>query len=286
MRTIFIGDVHGCSKELSELYWKLEPEEGDRFIFVGDIVDKGPNSLEALHMVAIILRDYPGSVVVAGNHEEKALRFYQKGKLDQLADQSWVHEATEADWSFIESMPLFWWDGIPAAKGGILVVHGGIFPALLQKHPDAFLKIQARGDKWRKGGGKVMNRARRMLRVRYVGGDQRPVDVKGEPAPGDMLALGANEEGDPFWADVYDGSQGFVIYGHSPWLDGQVKWDVHAAGIDTACVFGGKLTALVVDSEATPCVRSGPAPLINGAAYSLVSVDAHKQYAKPLEGVD
>ncbi len=271
MRTIFIGDVHGCLDELRLLYMKLKLVPGDRLIFVGDLVDKGPDSLGVLVYVQGLLRQHPGSVVVAGNHEEKALRFYQRGKLDQLADQSWVHEATEADWSFIESMPLTWHD----AELNIRVIHGGIFPALLVKHPDAFEKIEARGDKWRKGGGKVMNRARRMLRVRYVGQES-----------GDMLALGENQEGDPFWADVYDGSQGFVVYGHSPWQDGKVKWDIHAAGIDTACVFGGKLTALVVDPEATVCVRPGPAPAINGAAYSLVSVDAHKQYAEPLKGVD
>lgn len=275
-RTIFIGDVHGCLDELRLLYMKLKLVPGDRLIFVGDLVDKGPDSLGVLVYVQGLMRQHPGSVVVAGNHEEKALRFWKKGKADQLKDQSWVHEATDADWAFIEAMPLFWWDGIPSHKGGIVVVHGGIFPALLEKHPDVFIKIQARGEKWRKGGGKALSRARRMLRVRYVGGDHRPSDVKGEPGPGDMLALGENKPGDPFWADVYDGSQGFVVYGHSPWLDGQVRVNPDVAiGIDTGAVFGGALTAFVVEPDGE-----------GGEITEVVQVQALKQYAKPLEGVD
>lgn len=91
-----------------------------------------------------------------------------------------------------------------------------------------------------------------------------------------MLALGENEDGDPFWADVYDGSQGFVVYGHSPWLDKMVRVNSDIAiGIDTACVFGGALTAYVVEPDGE-----------GGEITEVVQVQALKQYAKPLEGVD
>lgn len=257
-RTIFIGDVHGCAEELTELLGLVQPTPGqDRVIFVGDLVDKGPESLRVLRDVQRLMRTLPGSVVVSGNHEEKASRQWKRG----VAVEPWCEQATEEDWAFMDAMPLMWWDGIPGEPGGgVLVVHGGIFPALLEKHPDAFIKIRARGDKWRKGGGKVMNRARRMLRVRYV-----------NPA-GDMLALGENGEGDPFWADTYDGSQGLVVYGHSPWLDGEVRMTDNTAGIDTACVFGGKLTALVLDNET--------------GARSFVQVGALQRYAQPLKEED
>jgi len=249
-RTIFIGDVHGCRAELSELLQEagLGTPGEDRAIFVGDLVDKGPDSLGVLRDAQRILRTFPGSVVVSGNHEEKASRFAKMGKFVE----PWCEQATPEDWAFIDSMPLTWYD----PELNIRVVHGGIFPALLQKHPDAFERIEARGDKWRKGGGKVMNRARRMLRVRFVGKET-----------GDMLALGANKPEDPFWAEVYDGSHGLVVYGHSPILDGCVLRHDHAIGIDTACVFGVKLTALVVE---------------NGHR-STVSVAAHDKYAEPYD---
>jgi len=257
-RTIFIGDVHGCREELSQLLEALQPSPGkDRVIFVGDLVDKGPHSLEVLRDVKRLLNTLPGSVVVSGNHEEKASRFAKAGKFVE----PWCEVATPEDWAFIDSMPLTWYD----ESLNIRVVHGGIFPALLQKHPDAFEKIEARGDKWRKGGGKVLNRARRMLRVRYVGQES-----------GDMIALNENKPGDPFWADVYDGSQGFVVYGHSPWLDKQVRVNSdRAIGIDTACVFGGALTAYVVEKDGE-----------GGEITEVVQVQARKQYAEPLKDVD
>jgi len=262
MRTIFIGDVHGCFYELVELFQKANIQREDRVIFVGDLVNKGPDSLGVLKFARTVVETQPGSVVVSGNHEEKSSRFVKAGKGDQLADTSWIHDATDSDWAFIDAMPLTWYD----ESLGIRVVHGGISPRFLEQHPDGFEKIEARGSKWRKGGGKVMNRARRMLRMRYV--DQET---------GAMLALGENKPGDPFWADVYDGSKGFMIYGHSPWLDGEVRWNSDAAGIDTGCVFGEKLTALVVEPDS-----SG----VGFAPYKLVSVDAIKQYAEPYNEED
>ena len=232
-RTVFIGDVHGCAIELEALVVKVKvkPGEGDRLVFVGDLVDKGPESLRALRLVRYLTQElFPGSVCVSGNHEEKSSRFAKRGQFLE----PWCGAATAEDWAFIDAMPLTWND--PAL--GIRVVHGGICPSLLEKHPDAFEKIDARGNSWRKGGGKALERSRRMLRVRYVGAET-----------GDMLSLGENKEGDPFWADVYDGSQGFVVYGHSPQLSGEVRFTENTAGIDTGAVFGGKLTALVVDNE-------------------------------------
>ena len=224
-RTIFIGDVHGCAEELAQLLEALQPSPGkDRVIFVGDLVDKGPDSLGVLDIAQRLLRTLPGSVVVSGNHEEKASR-QVRSTTRQVFVEPWAEVATPEQWAFIDAMPLTWYD----PELGVRVVHGGIFPALLEKHPDAFEKIEARGNKWRKGGGKCMNRARRMLRVRHVGGEQRPEKMRGA-----MLALGDNVEGDPFWADVYDGSQGFVVYGHSPWQNGKVKWNSDAAGIGRA----------------------------------------------------
>jgi diadenosine tetraphosphatase ApaH/serine/threonine PP2A family protein phosphatase len=263
-RTIFIGDVHGCLSELGSLLEKLGEQDGDRFIFVGDLVDKGPDSLGVLQRVRDLCEAFPGSVVVSGNHEEKASRQAKRG----IFAEPWAEQATPEDWAFIDAMPLTW------ADGGVRVVHGGIFPSLLSNHPDAFEKIENRGEKWRKGGGKCMNRARRMLRIRFVGGPDRPEGVKGETGPGDMLALSENKPGDPFWSDVYEGEAGFVVYGHDPLHEtGEPREADHAVGIDTGCVFGGTLTALVMDSENGDPVGNS----------QTVSVPAERQHANPMK---
>ena len=258
-RTIFIGDVHGCFYELVELFQKLDVQRDDRVVFVGDLVDKGPDSLGVLRFARNVVETQPGSVVVSGNHEEKASRQYKRG----VAVEPWCEDSIESDWAFIDAMPLFWYD----PELNIRVVHGGIFPRLLEEHPDVWEKIEARGANWQKGGGKVMSRARRMLRIRYVGGPQRPVGVKGEVPPGEMLELGTNVEGDPFWADTYHAEHGVVVYGHAPWLNGKVRQrSLVSYGIDTACVFGGKLTAFVI-----------------GKRIGFVQVRALQRYAEPLE---
>ena len=252
MKYAVIGDVHGCLTELQCLLRELGEVHP---VFVGDLVDKGPDSLGVLRFV----RELPNAVVIAGNHEEKASRQIKRG----IVGEPWTEEATAEDWEFIDSMPLTWTIPRTGERGPDLrIVHAGILPALLRKHPDAFEKIAARGNSWRKGGGKVMNRARRMLRVRYVNSE------------GDLLRLGENTPEDPFWADVYEGEEGFVIYGHSPWKE--VRRTQFTLGIDTSCVFGGKLTAAIVEIKRSDCLRWWTWPI------STVSVPAIKQYAKPI----
>jgi serine/threonine protein phosphatase 1 len=270
MRTIFIGDVHGCIEELASLICSLRLEKNDRVIFVGDLVDKGPESLQVLRYVECLIGQFPGSACVAGNHEEKALRQSKKdeaGRLTLVANgkaEPWTLDATPADWAFIESMPLMWWD----ATLNVRVVHGGVFPSMLQKQPYTFDRIVEVGKNWHKGGGKIMDRARRMLRTRYVGGI-------GSNQFGEMLELGKNGPHDPFWAETWKGPE-TVIYGHSPWLTGMIRVDQFALGIDTACVFGGRLTAVAL-SEVTTDVMDG---------IEVISEAAVRQYAEPLKEED
>ncbi len=265
-RTIFIGDVHGCLEEFQELIEKLKLQTGDRVISVGDLVDKGPHSIGVLREFQALMARFPGSEKVTGNHDEKALRFHLLGK----HIEPWTHEASDADWAIIESMPLTWYD----PELNIRVVHGGIFPSLLTRHPDIFAKVEAWGPNWRKGKGKGGSRVRRITRTRNTGGAQREGQ---KPGPGDMIPLGEEQDGDPFWAEAYDGSQGFVIYGHSPWRDGWPREEEYALGIDTGCVFGRQLTAAVVKPYNTVGADAFP------WHYGMVRVDAHDKYAEPME---
>jgi len=82
-----------------------------------------------------------------------------------------------------------------------------------------------------------------------------------------FLPLHHNHPNARFWADTYNGHEGFVVYGHNPFTD--VKKNKHAAGIDTACVYGNKLTAIVIKDTLKPW------------EYEIIQVNAKKQYAKP-----
>jgi hypothetical protein len=277
MRTFVIGDVHGMLDELRTLVGTLNPVVGDRFVFLGDLVDKGPNSLGVLRHVKLLLSLYPGSVAICGNHEESAMRLYEKGQkngwdgLRKVEKEPWIKAMTPEDYEFLRSLPL-----VARPLDGVVCVHGGMFP-------DYFAKHDVIGDvptAWHKGGGKKMDRMRRFLRIRHV-----------HRETGQMVSLG-DEGGDTQpWGDWYDGREGFAFYGHAPQKEGRVVVHNYAMGLDTGAVFGGKLTAAVV-TPGTPPLIPGMTNMhvttkIAGPIHvELVQVQAARSYAEWLEAFE
>lgn len=213
-----IGDVHGCIRELEALVSTLRPQTGDKFAFLGDLVDKGPESLSVVDYVRSLVRDYPESFSICGNHEESALR-KRKG-------EPWVSKATEDQWTWLKSLPLIHFYGYHT------FVHGGIFPAYYERFPTVRDALSL-GENWHRGGGKLGDMSRRFLRLRKVN------------AEGKFVGLDDEKPEHACWSDVYDGRDGLVFYGHNP--RPEVKRSAHAIGLDTGCVVGGSLTAAVVD---------------------------------------
>ncbi|ABA23696.1 Metallophosphoesterase [Trichormus variabilis ATCC 29413] len=70
MRTIVVGDIHGCYAELLQLLAKVEIAEEDCLVSLGDIVDRGIDSVK----VYDFLKNRPNTIVLMGNHERKHLR--------------------------------------------------------------------------------------------------------------------------------------------------------------------------------------------------------------------
>jgi len=69
MRTLAIGDIHGCLTALTVLLEAVAPAAGDRLVFLGDYVDRGPDSRGVLDLIIGL---HAGGRVVAlrGNHDE------------------------------------------------------------------------------------------------------------------------------------------------------------------------------------------------------------------------
>lgn len=244
-RTIFIGDVHGCIDELKKLVAALDLRPGDRLIFVGDLVDRGPDSLAVIRYVKMLIAMYPGSMSIAGNHESKVIEQRRKN----LFKEPWTPDATDEDWAFLESLPLI--KKLPEIN--TTVVHGGFFPKFFQSYSDGLARVE---HDWHKSKGKYMDRAKRFLRVRYVNPE------------GNMVSLGQETDADVFWTERYDGREGYVFYGHQPYVNPpEPKMAAHACGIDTACVFGGRLTAAIVTDDPRKA--------------EFVSVPAARMYAEP-----
>lgn len=224
---------------------KLGLGAGDRLVFVGDLVDKGPDPAGVVRFVRQLSESAPYDVIlVEGNHEDRHRRYHENtAQRPKVAREmaAGAPELSALDAELSEDDRAFLATAIPflhLPEWGVLVVHGGI-PGTQQTFPET----AEEANQWH---GKRAKAFRKVLRTRYVSAET-----------GEFLALGDNQPGDPFWAEVYDGRFGHVVFGHQPWLDGPACF-AHATGLDTAAVHGGQLTALVLPGGGAPFFESVP----------------------------
>jgi serine/threonine protein phosphatase 1 len=172
-----VGDVHGCLGALERLHDELDADGSDLFVFVGDLVRKGPDSAGVVRWV----RERDNAVSVRGNNEQKL-----------LDGDATLSELGEEDLAFLRSLPL------AISWGDELVVHGGVDP-------------------------------------------RKPL---GEQTPAELLECRSVADGGgyarPFWFERYEGPPR-VFFGHTV-LERPVERE-SAVGLDTGCVYGGRLTA-------------------------------------------
>jgi serine/threonine protein phosphatase 1 len=78
-RRIFaVGDIHGCRGKLDQLLDKLDwrPENGEELVFLGDYIDRGPDSHGVVEKVLAVKEAHPGLVTaLKGNHEQMFINF-------------------------------------------------------------------------------------------------------------------------------------------------------------------------------------------------------------------
>ncbi|MEF8813887.1 MAG: metallophosphoesterase family protein [Halovenus sp.] len=118
-----VGDVHGCIAELRTLWNRLDPGPSDMVVFVGDLVRKGPASVEVVEFV----HSRPNAVSVRGNNEAKVVR----GRVDTTP----FEPVTDV----ISSFPL------AVSWKESMAVHGGVDPRRpLREHgPSDLLEMRA-----------------------------------------------------------------------------------------------------------------------------------------------
>ncbi len=218
-----IGDVHGCTEELIELMERLgyvvhfrglgparrarvENPAGRRIIFVGDLVDRGPRSPDALRIAMAMVADEQ-ALCVPGNHDAKFMRWLQGRNpkpthgldltIAQMeAEPRQFHDEVRA---FIERLPLHLW----LDEGRLVVAHAGIRERMI---------------------GSTTDHTRNFC----LYGDTDGTDADGLPIR-------------YHWAAVYSGPA-TIVYGHTPVP--AAAWLNNTLCIDTGCCFGGAITAL------------------------------------------
>ena len=90
-RTIIVGDVHGCLNELKNLLQECSYDRAeDRIVFVGDLVNKGPDSARVVQYAREI-----NAFSVRGNHDDALLSKIETSKWKDKSKYSYVPDLTE-----------------------------------------------------------------------------------------------------------------------------------------------------------------------------------------------
>jgi bis(5'-nucleosyl)-tetraphosphatase (symmetrical) len=265
MKTYAIGDLQGCAHEAQVLLNRIAEDapDGARIIFVGDLINRGPESLAALRQVAALARAGDGRVeALLGNHDLHLLAVAcgaQKASgSDTLAE---ILAAPDRD------LLIDWLRHRPLAMmaRGHLLVHAGVLPQWSAEQTLALAgEVEAvlRGPDWVAFLGQmygntpdrwddaltgiarlrcIVNALTRMRLCTPEGVmDFKEKESAGAPAGSNLLPWfdlpGRRSAGTP------------VVFGHWSALGLLLRPDV--IGLDSGCVWGGKLTAICLDERA------------------------------------
>ena len=120
-RVIAVGDIHGCAWEFERLLEKLALTPYDRLILLGDVVNRGPDSVR----VITLARRYAYKTLL-GNHELRLLNYRRTGDPTHLKKSDWdtVRRLGEDEWAYLSGMQLTY--HVPELE--TVLVHGGFLP--------------------------------------------------------------------------------------------------------------------------------------------------------------
>lgn len=103
MRTLAIGDLHGCIAPLKHLWEVIDPQPEDQIIFMGDYVDRGPDSKGVIDFLIGLQQQDLNIIFLSGNHEEK----FCLARIDQTDLAHWLK-----DWGGLETLASYGPGGI------------------------------------------------------------------------------------------------------------------------------------------------------------------------------
>lgn len=275
MSTWVVGDLQGCFDEFQKLLRLIDFQPGrDQLWLAGDLVSRGPKSLECLRY-AHSLGDQ--AITVLGNHDLHLLAVARVPTLRSRADPTLTDTLAAPDapllLDWLQSRSLLHHDiGLSWT-----LVHAGLAPqwtlstaltlareieARLQSVKGAQLLAEMYGDEptsWRddlSGMARWRFGINAFTRLRYVTTEGKlALRAKGAP--------GSQPSGQLPWFTHPDRRSRHerIVFGHWSTL-GQITWPEHRAwGLDSGCVWGGTLTALCLESGdlvSTPCPSYQP----------------------------
>lgn len=207
VRTIAIGDIHGCYTELKTLLNSLETDgkynkNTDKLVFLGDYIDRGENSRLVIELIRNLQKDNKNVIALMGNHEDMMIDYFYgidncwtyNGYLETMKSYTGFNEQLKSDLEWMKNLPLYYEDD------NFIYVHAGI-------DTEKIMEEQNRDT---------------LLWVRE--------------------------------SFIYNIEEYYkqVVFGHTPTvtLNGMYKpvyTQTNNIGIDTGCVYGGALSALIIE---------------------------------------
>ncbi|KAF9894553.1 hypothetical protein FE257_006438 [Aspergillus nanangensis] len=237
-RLIVIGDVHGCKVELEKLLEEVTfNHDHDHLIFTGDMINKGPDSLG----VVDIAQQY-GASCVRGNHEDRVLLLRHDMMATNVTradtgDEHFLEQDTrerqlakdlnddQAKW--LDTCPVILDVGQIKNMGQVVVAHAGLVPGVELEKQDPY---------------SVMN-------MHTIDLDTH---VPSSSRKGTKWTKLFNKHQSLVYSTVKSGPEGItalqtVIYGHD--AKSSLTLKPYTKGLDSGCVKGGKLTAMVIEAD-------------------------------------
>jgi hypothetical protein len=224
-RLVFVGDVHGCREELEHLLKKVDfKHKHDHLVLTGDMIAKGPDSPGVIKLANKL-----GASCVRGNWEDKLLlsitEAQESGSLEDASNshgdyklRKLAKEFTKSEIAYMQQCPVILRVGEIPNTGSFVAVHAGLVPDISLESQDPF---------------HVMN--------------MRTIDLK-------TRIPSSKHEGTPwekFWnhqqKKLHEQERTTIVYGHNRKRGLNIQ--EYTYGLDTGCVSGGRLTALVVDGH-------------------------------------
>mmetsp|Transcript_16590 Transcript_16590/g.29044 ORF Transcript_16590/g.29044 Transcript_16590/m.29044 type:complete len:344 (-) Transcript_16590:207-1238(-) len=264
-REVFvIGDVHGCYDEQRKLVdlatesAKARNNKDVLIIYVGDLLNKGPESVKSLRM-AMEMK----SLCVRGNHEESAMLALQKYRQAMnehygsdphepviIPEQyQWTLELTQDEIDWIMEMPM----SISIPSYNICIVHAGIVPGvpLREQHLPNLLRM------------------RDVIPLDEY--EQHPNSNSNSPSHSPIYSASFKyTKFSQSWALVYstmaatqkEHTLPMIIFGHD--APRRLQRFPFAVGLDSGCVYGGELSGVFLSNVS-----------------NVIKVAAARQYVKP-----
>ncbi|TQV98129.1 protein phosphatase family protein [Cordyceps javanica] len=267
-RLIFIGDVHGMRAALERLLEKVrfDREKGDHLVFVGDLVNKGPDSPGVIDLAMEL-----GASAVRGNHDNAVL---DAAGAARLRNGEWLSEAASQANNTVEAMP--------PASSSVAQEQAANSTPTPAAHSEVTIKtaseLSARHLEWIAALPLILridlpahrSSSLASIIVTHAGlVPGVPLDQQDPHAVMHMRSIvtkdgvleAAEGAGEESWAAVWERAQEeveesqrrMVIFGHDAKRKLQVR--KYSVGLDSGSVYGNPLSALVLDGTGDDLVQ-------------------------------